>query len=498
MPNTKFDLIIIGGGPAGYVGAIRAAQLGKTVACIERDKLGGVCLNWGCIPTKALLKNAEIYTEIAKHADSWGLNVENLSYNWEKIIARSRGVSDTLNKGIEFLFKKNNITHFAGHAKITRAWKPTNPCQVQIYDKPAGGKILHTLTSDKILIATGGTPRQLPFAPYDGKYILSAKDAMTISIQPKKLVIIGAGAIGVEFAYFYNAFGTEVTLIEMLDQILPIEDQDISKLLTREFKKSKINIKTSHTVTAVDINNNNPEPDSQGNIQIKIAKVTSATISETIEADAVLIAVGVRGRYDGLFDDTIGIETYKDHIKVDDYLDSNHTPTYQTTAPGIYAVGDVIGPPWLAHVASDEAVTCVERMYNHECLGLNYKNIPGCTYCHPQVASVGKTEKALIADGLKLGEDYAVGAYPLKAHGKAIASSANIGLVKILTSIPHGEILGAHIIGDQATEMIGEFTLARSLEATAQDLIDTIHAHPTMYEAIHEAALATQNRIIHG
>ena len=496
MSNTQFDLIVIGGGPGGYVGAIRAAQLGMKVACVERDRLGGVCLNWGCIPTKALLKNAYLYNEVSRNGADWGFEFERLTHNWSKVISRSRGVADTLNKGIAYLFKKNKIEHFAGHAKITRAAKATLPCEVQVFDKPGGGSVgvppaskpIATLTAPKVLISTGSVPRELPFAPFDGTTIIAAKEAMTLPIQPKRLLIVGAGAIGIEFAYFYNAFGTQVTVVEMLDRVLPIEDDDISKILEREFKKSGIKIHTGHITKKIE--------KTKGGLSVTIAATGDESKTETIETDVVLVAIGVRGRYDGLFDPSLNIETFKDHLKV--AYRGVEDPTYQTTAPGIYAVGDVIGPPWLAHVASEEAVACIERMNGHDCVGVDYDSIPGCTYCHPQVASIGKTERALKEEGLVAGKDYNVGMYQLKAHGKAIAEGENVGLIKLLTSIPHGEILGAHLIGAEATELIAEFALARSLEATAEDIINTVHAHPTMNEAVHEAALASEGRMIHG
>lgn len=488
MADTHFDLIVIGGGPAGYVGAIRAAQLGMKVACIERDLLGGTCLNWGCIPTKALLKNAHLYEEITRHGEDWGIHAENVTFDWDKVIGRSRQAASTLNGGIGFLFKKNNITWHEGHARITRGSTPTRPCEVKVLDGP-GGKEKETLTATRVLIATGALPRELPFAPFDRETIITSKEAMTLPKRPDKMVIVGAGAIGVEFAYFYNAFGTEVTIVEMLDRLLPIEDDDISKVLQREFKKSGINIKTGHITKAID-------KKSGGGASVTIAKVDDDSKTETIDADVVLVAIGVRGRFDGLFDESLGIQTFKDHIKVD-YLNVEN-PTYQTSVPGIYAIGDVIGPPWLAHVGSEEGVACVERMAGHECVGVDYDSIPGCTYCYPQVASIGKTERALIDDGMRKGEDYNVGMYQLKAHGKAIAAGENVGVVKVLTSLPYGEILGAHIIGAEATELIAEFALARSVEATAEDIINTVHAHPTMNEAVHEAALASQGRMIHG
>jgi len=485
---THFDLIVIGAGPGGYVAAIRAAQLGMNVACIERDALGGVCLNWGCIPTKALIQNAEIFRTMSNAAE-WGIHHDNLRFEWSEVIARSRKVAETLSKGIAYLFKKNNITHLSGHAKITRGASSLKPCEVVMSDQP-GGTVQSTLTADKVLISTGAVPRELPFARFDGKTIITAKEAMTLPEQPKEMVIVGAGAIGVEFAYIYNAFGTKVTLVEMLPQLLPIEDADIAKVLAREFKKSKIGVKTNRIVRAIE-----PKSGSNG-VSVTLTHPTDDSKTETIEADVVLVAIGVRGRFDGLFDDSLGLETFKDHIKVE-YREVDQ-PTYQTTVPGIYAIGDVIGPPWLAHVASEEGMACVERMMGHDCLGVDHDSITSSTYCQPQVASIGKTEKALKEEGLVKGEDYDVGSYQLKAHGKAVATGHNVGLVKILTSRPHGEILGAHIVGDQATEIIGEMTLARHVEATIQDIIDTVHAHPTMHEAVHETALDCLGRIVHG
>lgn len=494
MADNHFDLIVVGGGPAGYVGAIRASQLGMKTAVVERDRLGGTCLNWGCIPTKALLKNASIFNTVSRHAGDWGISFEKLSYNWEKVIGRSRGVADQISKGVEFLCKKNKITVFSGTAQITKGVRGGQPCEVVVRTyNPAGSPASHpvaSLTGTRVLIATGAVPRELPFAPFDGKVILSSKEAMTMKEQPRRMVIIGAGAIGVEFAYFYNAFGTKVTVVEMQNSILPAEDEDISKALAREFGKYGIETRTGFVTKAIAKGKG-----ADGSTIVTIAKVGEEQTTENIETDVVLVAIGVRGRYDGLFDASVGIETFKDHVKV--AYQGVDAPTYQTSVPGIYAVGDVIGPPWLAHVASEEAIACVERMAGHHTLGVDYSTIPGCTYCEPQVASIGKTERALKAEGLVLGKDYAVGAYPLKPHGKALAVGENVGLIKLITSIPHGEILGAHICGSEATEMISELGFARSVEATVNDLIHTMHAHPTMYEGIHEAALGTQGRMIH-
>ena len=507
MAQKHYDLIVIGGGPAGYVGAIRAAQLGMKVACIERDKLGGVCLNWGCIPTKSLLANAELYEKVAHESETWGLKFDKLTVDWSKVISRSRGVADKLNKGIGFLFRKNKIDHFEGHAKIVKGRTGNSPCEIQLFDATVKDTLTHApadiaksarekLTADNILIATGSVARELPFAKFDGETILGAREAMNLPKQPKKLVVIGAGAIGMEFAYFYNTYGTEVTVIEMLPRILPVEDDDISAALEKIYKKSGMDIRTSTTTM-------NVEKTGKG-VKVTVAPFKDGKADESkkevIEADKVLLAIGVRGRYDGLFDDSLGVETVKDHIKTD-YNPAALEPeaiSYATTVPGIYAVGDVIGPPWLAHVASEEAVIAVERMAGHDPIPIDYGVIPGCTYCHPQVASVGFTERALKEKGMKKGVDYEIGSYPFQAHGKAIAANQNKGLIKILRGLPRGEILGAHILADQATELIAELTLARRLEATTEEINVTVHAHPTMHEAVHEASLAAEGKLIHG
>lgn len=505
MASKHYDIVVIGGGPAGYVGAIRAAQLGLKVACVERNKLGGVCLNWGCIPSKSLLANAELYANL-QHAAEWGLKFEKMEVDWAKVISRSRDVAGKLNKGIEFLFKKNKIDHIVGNAKITKGKRGSSPCEVEIHDvkvketltsAPAdiNPKARETITADSVLVATGSVARDLPFARFDGEKIIGAREAMTLPKQPEKLIIVGAGAIGMEFAYFYHTYGTKVTIVEMLDRILPVEDGDVSKELEKIYKKAGMDIRTSHTVTGVET--------TKGGVKVTVAPVTDGKADEskkeTLAADKVLLAIGVKGRYDGLFDESLGLQTVKDHIKTD-YDPSKPEPralTYATSVPGVYAVGDVIGPPWLAHVASEEAIVCVERIAGHDPIPIDYSVIPGCTYCQPQVASVGYTERALKERGMKKDEDYAVGMFSLRSHGKAIASMHNQGFVKIIRGLPRGEILGAHILGDQATELIAELTLARRLEATSEEINVTVHAHPTMHEAVHEAALASEGRVIH-
>ncbi len=496
MSEAQYDLIVIGGGPGGYVGAIRAAQLGLKTAIIERSKLGGVCLNWGCIPTKALLANAEVYEHVARNADTWGLRVSDVGYDWPAIIERSRKVATVLSKGVAFLMRKNTIDHHIAHAKIIKGATDGSPCEVELYDAAVtdndstvpvelADRPGAVLTSRFILIATGAAARELPFAPFDGERIIGAREAMTLPKRPDSLIVIGAGAIGMEFAYLYHTYGTKITIVEMLDSILPVEDDDISAALAKIYKRAKMNIHVGTPVTAID--------KTKSGVAVAIRK---GDLIETIEADKALVAVGVKGCYEGLFDESLGLETYKDHIKVQ-YMDVE-APDYATSVPGIHAVGDVIGPPWLAHVASEEAIVAVERMAGCEAVPIDYTCIPGCTYCHPQVASVGFTERALRDKGMTRGEDYEVGSYNLQGHGKAVAAGGNKGLVKIIKALPGGGILGAHILGDQATELIGEMGLARHLGATTGDLIHTMHAHPTMHEALHEAALAAEGRLIHG
>ncbi len=516
--STHFDFIVIGGGPAGYVGAIRAAQLGYKVACVERAKLGGVCLNWGCIPSKALLSNAELMEKITKADDQkfWGVKIGGaVTLDWDRIIGRSREVAAKLNGGIGFLFKKNKITHFVGNAKLTKAATPASggKCTVEVQEcavkeeltsAPATpGKTTQTLTADHVIVATGSVARDLPFAKFDGDRIWGAREAMHNKDKPKKLIVIGAGAIGMEFAYFYHCMGSEVTVVEMLDRILPVEDNEVSKALEKIYTKHGIKFMTSTTTTAV-------EKTATG-VKVTVAPFADGKADDskkqTLEADRVLLAIGVVGRTDGLCDASLGLKIEKGHI-VTDYVPGktkDEAIDYKTSLPGVHAVGDVIGPPWLAHVASEEAILCVERIawraknpkQHHEPIPMNYTVIPGCTYCVPQVASVGFTEQALIAQGLVKGKDYEVGKYNFSSHGKAIAAAHTDGFVKIIRGLPRGEILGAHILGDQATELIAEMSLARRLEATTEELICTVHAHPTMHESIHEAALASEGRVIH-
>jgi len=490
MPEThSFDIVFIGGGPAGYVGAIRAGQLGLKVACVERGQLGGVCSNWGCIPTKALLAGAELYDRLKHDAKEWGIEADNIRHDWSKVISRSRGVAETGAKGIAGLFKKNKVSHFQGHAKITA------PGKVEVHTVPGGGEsswdptrnaaaarsnqLEHTINAKHIIIATGAIARSLPGADFDGDKIIGAKEAMSLKTQPKELVIVGGGAIGMEFAYFYNAFGTKVTVIEMMDRLLPIEDADVSKAIEKSFAKQGIRALTAHKTLAV--------KKTATGVELTVAPVADEKKTQTITGDKVLVAIGVTGRFEGLFDaKAVPIETFKDHIKVD-------RKNYATNVKGIYAVGDVNGPPWLAHVASEEAVVCVELIAGHHPTPIDYDSIPGCTYCHPQVASIGFTEQACKEKGLK----YKVGSFPLLASGKARAMGSTEGFIKMIVGEKHGEILGCHMIGENVTELIAEIGLARRLEATAEEIIATMHAHPTLSEAVHEATLGTQGRMLH-
>jgi len=458
---SKYDLIVIGGGPAGYVGAIRAAQLGKKVACVEMDRAGGTCLNWGCIPTKSLLRNAELYQLMQHKADEFGFKFDKLDYDWDKIIGRSRTVSDRLAGGIEFLFKKAGIDYILGKGSVPSSGK------VEV-EKSDGSK--ETIEGDKILISTGCKTREFPDFPINGKTVIGSHDAMILKPQPKSMVIIGAGAIGVEFAYFYKAFGTEVTIVEMMPNLLPVEDTDVSKTLERSFKKQKFNLKLGHKVVAT--------KDTGDGVEITVQ--AEGKDPEVIKADVALVAIGVAPVLPG------GLEPDLDrgYITVDE--------NYQTSIPGVYAAGDIIGPPWLAHVASYEAIQAVEGMFtDHK--PKKVETFPGCTYCQPQVASVGLTERAAKEKGL----EYRIGQFPFQASGKAQAVGETDGFVKLVIGEPHGEILGAHIIGNEATELIAEMGLAINAELTVEDIQSTIHAHPTLSESIMEAAEAADGHAIH-
>ncbi|CAA6676901.1 MULTISPECIES: dihydrolipoyl dehydrogenase [unclassified Lentimonas] len=461
--NSKYDLVVIGGGPAGYAAAIRAGQLGKKVACVEQERPGGTCLNWGCIPSKALLKSAELFNKI-NHCEDFGITVKGASYDFTKIIQRSRGVSSTMAKGIEFLFKKNKVDYIKGVGTITV------PGMVEVTDGPDKGKILVT---DKTLIATGCKPRQLPDLEVDGERIMTSRQALEMKTQPKSIVIVGAGAIGAEFAYFLNAFGTKVTLVEMLDQVLPVEDHEVAAVVEKEFKKSGIDCRTSTAVQNIKVAKNNVKMD-----------LVKGDKTESITVDAVLIAIGVVANTAGLLSPRTKLAQDRGYITVD--------ANYESSVKGIYAAGDIIGPPWLAHVATYEAIQAVQGMFGHG-QAKQVTDFPGCTYCIPQVASIGKTEKKLKEEGVK----YKVGKFPFMASGKAVASGAPEGFVKLLVCEEYGEILGAHIVGGDATEMIGEYCLGKKLEATAEEIHNTIHAHPTLSEATMEAAAAVFGEAIH-
>ena len=457
-----YDLIVIGGGPAGYVAAIRAAQLGKTVACVEADRAGGTCLNWGCIPTKALLKNAEVYQLLSHKAAAFGLKIEGLSYDWSAVIGRSRKVSDRLAGGIEFLFKKNKIDSIRGWGSLE------GPGKVGV--RAADGSTL-TLEGAAILIATGCTARGLAALPFNGVSVISSKEAMTLARQPKELLIIGAGAIGVEFAYIYNAFGTKVTLVEMLPRILPIEDDEVGEALEKSLIKQGIRCLADTRITGMTDHGN----------QVALT-VDGPKEKGTLTAEVCLIAIGIQPVLPGGLQPAL---TDKGFIQVGG--------RYETSLPGVYAAGDITGPPALAHTASFEAVQAVEGLYLPGHRPRKVTNFPGCTYCHPQVASVGQTERALKAAGVA----YTVGKIPFAAIGKAIAAGESEGFAKLLFGEPHGELLGAHLIGDNATELIAEMGLALDQELTREELHATIHAHPTLSEVIHEAALAAEGRAIH-
>ena len=461
--NSKYDLVVIGGGPAGYAAAIRAGQLGKKVACVEQERPGGTCLNWGCIPSKALLKSAELYNKL-KHSEDLGITVKGLGFDFSKIISRSRDVSAKMANGVNFLFKKNKVEHFTGVGMIKA------PGTVAIIEGKDDGTVLN---AEKILIATGCKPRVLEGLELDAERVMTSRQALEMKKQPKSIVILGAGAIGVEFAYFLNAFGSKVTLVEQFDQLLPVEDHETANVVAREFKNQGIDCRVSTKAQ---------------NIKVKSGKVVMDLVSdkktESITADSILLAIGVVANTEKLFDSKVEVGLERGYVKVDD--------NYESTVKGIYAAGDIIGPPWLAHVATFEAVQAVQGMFGHS-KPEKVTNFPGCTYCMPQVASIGKTEKQLKEENVA----YKVGKFPFQASGKAVASMQSEGFVKLLADEKYGEILGAHIVGADATEMIAEFGLAMKLEATVEEIHHTIHAHPTMSEAVMEAAATVFGEAIH-
>ena len=463
----KYDIAILGGGPGGYVAAIRAAQLGFKTVVIDKDKLGGICLNWGCIPTKSLLKNAELYDNIKNHGEEFGITVKELSFDFSKIIKRSRDISDKITKNVEMLVKKNKIERIKGFGKLV------SRNQIEILDYQ--GEKVQTINADNIILATGARPRSVPSIPADKKNIITSTEAMNLPGQPKELIVIGAGAIGIEFAYFYSVLGTKVTVIEMLDSILPTEDKDVSDALAKSFKKRGIELFTKTSVE---------KAESKGN-KVEVTINTNGE-KKKLTADKVLSAIGVTGNVEGIGLEELGVELFKNHIKV-------NKATYETNVKGIFAIGDVIGPPWLAHVASAEGIHCVEKLKGLNPPDINYETIPGCTYCQPQVASVGLTE----AKAKEAGYEVKVGKFPFMASGKAFAVGEREGFVKFVTDAKYGEILGVHIIGSEATELIAEATLAKTLEATTESIIKTIHAHPTLSESVMEAAAAVYGESIH-
>lgn len=465
--QNRYDISILGGGPGGYVAAIRAAQLGFKTIIIDKDNLGGICLNWGCIPTKSLLKNAEIFDNIKNHGKDFGIYTKELTFNFNEIIKRSRDISDRITKNVEMLIKKNKIDRVRGFGKLT------SQNEIAIFDKD--GKQVETIESEKIIIATGAHPKILQNIPVDKKNIITSTEAMILDELPKELIVIGAGAIGIEFAYFYSVLGTKVTVIEMLDNILPIEDVEVSQTLEKSFKKRGIDIYTKTSVEKAEVKDKKV-----------LVTINKNGEKKELSADKVLSAIGVTGNVKGFGLEELGIELFKNHIKVD-------KNTYQTNIPNIYAIGDVIGPPWLAHVASSEGIHCIEGIKGINNPKIEYDNIPGCTYCQPQVASVGLTE----AKAKELGYEIKIGKFPFMASGKAFAVGEREGFVKLIFDAKYGELLGGHIIGNEATELIAEVALARSMEATGHTIIKTVHAHPTLSESIMEAAANAYGEAIH-
>jgi len=453
--DNSFDIIILGGGPGGYVAAIRASQLGLKTAIIEQDELGGVCLNWGCIPTKSLLKSAEMIDSI-KNADQYGIKISSYKIEYGKIIDRSRQISERLSKGISFLMKKNNITHIQGRGVFTAK------DNIEV----SKGKKVTNVKSKHFIVATGGRPKNVPGVTFDGKQIISSKEAMVLKKPPKDMVIIGGGAIGSEFAYFYNSCGTKITMIEMMDRILPMEDKDISKELRKQFIDSGIAINTNTIVEKVE----------KLKTKVKV-HVKNGSKKMIIESSVVLVAIGITGNIEDIGLDLLGINTNNRSITIDDYG--------QTNISNIFAIGDVSGPPWLAHVASAQGHLAVEKIVDHNTEPIDYNNIPSCTYCQPQVASLGLTE----IQAKEAGFNIKVGKFYFKSSGKALSVGKPVGFVKIIFDSKYGELLGCHIIGSEATELIQEVVIAKNLEATWENLAYTMHPHPTLSESIMEAAL---------
>jgi dihydrolipoamide dehydrogenase len=464
--NFDFDVIVLGGGPGGYPAAIRSAQLGLRVAVIERERVGGICTNWGCIPTKALLRNAEIYETFKAAPKEWGISYDNLKVDFGAIIKRSRGVSDKNVKGIEFLLKKYKVELIAGNGVLTSK----NAIEVTSSD---GKK--RTISASRIVIATGARARLLPNVKPDANRILTATEAMIMDHIPESMTIVGSGAIGIEFAYFYHTFGTKITIIEMMPNIVPVEDTEVSAELEKLYKRKGMSIYTNTKVLGVTTGKNGTT------VEVE----TADGKKEKIDAECTLIAIGVQGNTENIGIDKLGLKMTKGFIDVDDNM--------QSSVQGIYAVGDVAGPPWLAHVATAEGIVAAEHIAEGHALPVDYDNIPGCTYCQPQIASVGLTERAIKDKGI----EYKVGKFPFMALGKARAIGHTDGFVKLLFDKKYGELLGAHIIGSEATEMLEELVIARSHGATAESILKTIHPHPTLTEAILEASSVAQGEAIH-
>ncbi|MGJ5640731.1 dihydrolipoyl dehydrogenase [Formosa sp. S-31] len=456
---SKYDIIVLGSGPGGYVTAIRASQLGFKTAIVEKENLGGVCLNWGCIPTKALLKSAQVF-EYLKHAEDYGLSVKEYDKDFNAVVKRSRGVAEGMSKGVQFLMKKNKIDVINGYGTL----KPGKKVEVEGTEYSA----------DHIIIATGARSRELPSLPQDGKKVIGYREAMTLPKQPKKMIVVGSGAIGVEFAYFYNSMGTEVTIVEFLPNVVPVEDEDVSKQLERSFKKNGINIMTSAEVTQVDTSGEGVK-----------ATVKTKKGEEILEADIILSAVGIKTNIENIGLEDVGIAVDRDKILVNDY--------YQTNIPGYYAIGDVTPGQALAHVASAEGILCVEKIAGMHVEALDYGNIPGCTYASPEIASVGLTEKQAKEKGYEL----KIGKFPFSASGKASAGGNKDGFVKVIFDAKYGEWLGCHMIGAGVTDMIAEAVLGRKLETTGHEVLKAVHPHPTMSEAVMEAVADAYDEVIH-
>jgi|TARA_A100001015_G_scaffold314218_1_gene423208 dihydrolipoamide dehydrogenase len=463
MSENTYDLVVLGGGPAGYAAGIRAGQLGKKAVVIEMERAGGTCLNWGCIPSKALLKSAETFQSL-QHAQELGLSCGEVTYDFEKIIQRSRGVADQMGGGIEFLFKKNKVDYIVGKGMVLSAGK------VEITEGADTGKVI---SGSQIMVATGCKARTLDEVKVDGVRVMTSRDALVMKKQPKSIAIMGAGAIGAEFAYFLNAFGTKVTLVEMLPNVLPVEDQDVSDALHKSFKKQGIDCRIETRIDKIEIKENS--------VLLTMAKGEE---HEQLEVESLLLAIGVVPNLAGAISEDLNLELNKGYLQVDE--------NYQTSVPGIYAAGDIVGPPWLAHVATYRAIQAVNGMFEHS-KPIPFDAFPGCTYCQPQVASIGMTEQKAKDDGV----DYKIGKFPFAASGKAVAVNHSEGFVKVIVGKKYGEILGAHIIGSDATELITEYGLAMNLEATVDEIHGTIHAHPTMSEALAEAAAAANGEAIH-